>query len=201
MSSLWLQHRAKLVGGWKCTSWTIYSSDTQSKILSKPHGDNPLGRVQISPSGYLSAHLAIPDRMRPLPSGKPWSLAETEELAYVARGLAMYCGYLELFEDADGLFWKTKVEVSNDPSRIGGFEERRVRVLEDGGMELRPVNEIVLRVSSLERDVRDDLDVENDADSSQDGMRGKAVLTWERFDSFDVDSVGSSHSMTSENKL
>ena len=89
-------------------------------LISKPHGDNPLGRVLISPSGYLSAHIARADRLGSLPSGQPWQTGEDKEVAHVARGLSMYCGYLELFEDEGGLWWRTKVEVSSDPTRVEG---------------------------------------------------------------------------------
>jgi len=62
----------------------------------------------------------------------------------------MYCGYFELFEDEEGLGWRTRVEVSSDPGRVGGFEERRVGFeVEDGGrrmMVLRPTGDMVMEV-------------------------------------------------------
>ena len=63
----------------------------------------------------------------------------------------MYCGYFELFEDSEGLFWRTKVEISSDPGRVGEFEERRVSFVEEGGkklMVLRPTGEMTMEVSS-----------------------------------------------------
>lgn len=67
----------------------------------------------------------------------------------MARGLSMYCGWLELFEDDEGsLFWETRVEVSSDPNRKGGKEVRRVE-LRNGGrmMVLKPVRDMVMEVS------------------------------------------------------
>lgn len=119
------------------------------KLIAKPHGDNPLGRVLISPNGFLSAHIARPDRQGPLPSGNPWQTGEDKEVAHVARGLSMYCGYLELFEDDDGLYWQTKVECSSDPNRFGGLEVRRIEYFEEGGktfMVLQPKQDLILEV-------------------------------------------------------
>lgn len=125
-------------------------SGGERKLLAKPHGDKPLGRVSISQSGWLAAHLARPDRMKALPSGKPWQTAPDADIAHVARGLAMYCGYFQLFKDADGgLYWQTKVEVSTDPARIGGIEERKVILQEENGkqyMILEPKQDMLLDV-------------------------------------------------------
>ena len=150
-SDLWTAHRSTLAGVWKCISFEFYStSDPTGKPIAKPHGDHPLGRVQISPNRYLSAHVANPERMKgPIPSGKAWQEGEDAEVAHVARGCSMYCGYFELFEDEEGLYWRTKVEISSDPGRVGGFEERRVEFVEDGErrlMVLRPTGEMTMEV-------------------------------------------------------
>lgn len=152
--NIWPQHSSLISGLWTCTSYelhTIPTSPTTTPTIHHPHGPHPLGRVLISPSGFLSAHLANPARFAPLPSGAPWQTAPDAEVAHVARGLSMYCGYLELFEDAEGLFWETRVQVSSDPGRKGGLEVRRVEVGEgEGGkmvMTLRPVRDMVMEVS------------------------------------------------------
>jgi len=152
MSNIWPTHHAKLAGGWKCISFEVFNgASPNKKLVAKPHGDSPLGRVLISPSGYLSAHMAKPDRMQhPLPSSKPWQQGGDEEVAHVARGLSMYCGYLQLFEDEEGLYWQTRVEVCSDPARMGAIEERRVKYFEEGGkafMQLEPKNDMVMEVS------------------------------------------------------
>lgn len=159
--NIWPQYSALLAGGWTCISYELHTipSDPESQpTIHKPHGDVPLGRVLISPQGWLAAHIANPSRFGPLPSGEPWQAAPDNEVAHVARGLSMYCGYLKLYEDAEGLFWETRVEISSDPVRKGGLEVRRVQVeregvLSNGGrgvvMTLRPVRDMVMEVSTF----------------------------------------------------
>ncbi|KAK3722379.1 hypothetical protein LTR37_002370 [Vermiconidia calcicola] len=162
--SLWPQWRDKIAGGWKCITYEMFDgSGPDRKLTAKPHGDDPLGRVLISSNGFLSAHIARRDRMGALPSGNAWQLGEDKEVAHVARGLSMYCGYLELFEDEEGLFWKTKVEICSDPNRFGGFEERRIEYFEEDGkafMVLQPKQDMVL----------------------EDGTKTRAIIKWEKFE-------------------
>lgn len=151
MSELWLKYRDQLAGGWRCISYEIFDEDSpDAKLVSLPHGSSPIGRSYLSRNGYLSAHLATPSRMQFSESGVPWAKRSDAEIANVARGLSMYCGYLELFEDEKGLFWKTKVEVASDPTRVGGFQTRRVEYFENDGESIkvvRPMDPIVLEVS------------------------------------------------------
>lgn len=147
--NLWSRYSSILAGGWRCVSYHMYTSDDPSSrgLVAKPHGDDPLGRVLISPNGYLSAHIARRGRLGPLASGKQWIIGGDAEVAHVARGLSMYCGYMQLFEDEKGLYWHTKVEVSSDPARTGRVEERRVRLFEDA--EGKPVLELTPRQDML----------------------------------------------------
>lgn len=149
--NIWPQHRAKIAGGWKCIIYEMFdSSGPDKKLISKR--DNPLGRVLVSSNGYLSAHIALPERMGPLPSGKPWQIGEDKEVAHVARGLSMYCGYLELFEDEQGLWWQTRVEVCSDPNRVGGLEVRRLEYFEEDGkafMVLQPKQDLITEVCEV----------------------------------------------------
>ncbi|KAK5123976.1 hypothetical protein LTR85_002173 [Meristemomyces frigidus] len=165
--NIWPQHAAKLAGGWKCISFEVFNgTGPDKKLVAKPHGDKPMGRVIISRNGWLSALMARPERMaQPLPSGKTWQEGSDEEVAHVARGLSMYCGYLELFQDDDdgGLFWQTTVEISSDPNRKGGLEVTRVEYIEEGGkayMILQPKNDMVM----------------------EDGTKTRGVLKWEKFE-------------------
>ncbi|KAJ9602698.1 hypothetical protein H2200_012892 [Cladophialophora chaetospira] len=155
MSELWLEYRDRLAGGWKCISYEIYDgASPDAKVVSRPQGTNPMGRSYLSRHGYLAAHLATPDRMRASDTGMPWAKRSDAEIAHVARGLSMYCGYMELFKDEKGLFWKTKVEIASDPTRVGGFQTRRVELSEENGHAIkivRPVDPILLDVS--ERDL------------------------------------------------
>ena len=149
-TNIWDQWVDKIAGGWKCVTYEMFSTGPgERKLIAKPHGDDPLGLVIISRKGFLSAHIARRDRMGPLPSGKPWQLGEDKEVAHVARGLSMYCGYLELFEDDEGLWWQTKVEIASDPKRTGGYEVRRLKYFEEDGkpyMILQPKQDMLLEV-------------------------------------------------------
>jgi hypothetical protein len=152
-SDLWSAHRSALTGVWKCVSFEFHdTSGPEAKLIAKPHGDSPLGRVQISHNAYLSAHVVNPDRMKgPLPSGKTMQEGGDAEVAHVARGWSMYFGHFELFEDEEGLFWRTKVEISSDPGIVGGIQERRVGFEEVDGrrlMVLRPTGEMTMEVCS-----------------------------------------------------
>lgn len=155
-SDLWLKHRADLAGGWKCISYALYTTPRpgpNDKPISYPHGPTPNGRSYMSPEGYVSAHLANPTHLQEVQdknSSQPWSSRGDAEIARVARGLSMYCGWMELFEDEEGLYWKTKVEIASDPTRVGGFQTRRVEHFEEGGecyKVLRPEGAVVLEVS------------------------------------------------------
>lgn len=179
---LWSKHRDSIAGLWKCISYAFYdTSGSGRKLLNKPHGDDPLGRVQISRYRYLSAHIAMPDRMQdPLPSGKAWQIGDDAEVAYVARACSMYCGHFELFEDDEGLYWQTKVEISMDPSRIGGIEERKVEVFQEGGksyMILRPTRNMIMQVSTKTSGSASSL-----LTIWQDGGKATAELKWERIE-------------------
>ena len=154
-TNIWPEYRSKLAGVWKCISYEMFDgSGPDKKLIAKPHGDEPLGSASISPKGWLSAHIARRDRMGPLPSGNPWQTGEDKEVAFVARGISMYCGYLELFKDEEGLYWQTKVECASDPSRLGGLEVRRVSYSEENGkayMVLQPKQDLILEVSATRR--------------------------------------------------
>lgn len=153
--NLWPKYASKLAGGWRCVAYHMYDSDDPAtrKLIAKPHGDEPLGRVLISPNGYLSAHIARKARLGPLPSGKQWQVGEDKEVAHVARGLSMYCGYMCLYEDDKGLYWQTSVDIASDPARSGGIEERRVRLFEDAEgkpvLELSPRQDMLTDVSAI----------------------------------------------------
>jgi hypothetical protein len=164
--NVWSQYKDKLSGGWKNTSFELFDSDGPEKqLVAKPHGDNPLGRVLISPNGWLAAHMATPQRMVPTQSSPDFQLASDEEVAYIARGISMYCGYIELFkeEESGELWWETRVEIASDPNRIGSIQKRMLKYTEEGGrayMELRPEKDMVC----------------------DDGTRARAVLKWEKFE-------------------
>lgn len=150
-------YQAQLSGSWKLFSYLRYKD---GQVIAKPHGDNPLGYVQISPEGYLSAHLANPARIKPPHPDRKWDDHSDAEIADYYRSVAMYCGQMQLFRDAEGLFWKTKVDIASDPTRIGGEQLRRVTLGEEDGIPivtLQPVNaefnQVCVRETALLRRV------------------------------------------------
>lgn len=124
---LWTLYSPLISGGWKCLSFNLFSKSHPPKLLAQPHGATPLGRLYISPRGWLAVHLAaVPDR--DVASDK-----KKEDHVNVNGGLAMYCGYLKLNRrsgeeggEEGELYWRTVVEVSSDSNLIGGVQERKV---------------------------------------------------------------------------
>lgn len=99
-------------------------------------------------------------------TGSQWRESADADIAKVARGLAMYCGYLELYEggEAEGLWWATRCDVSVDPNRIGRLEKRKAKYFQEGGKEymiLQPFGD--------------------ELTPNADHVR--AVLKWEKFES------------------
>lgn len=125
---LWTLYSPLISGGWKCLSFNLFSKSHPPKLLAQPHGPTPLGRLYISPRGWLAVHLAaVPDRDVAGDTKKK----EDHGNVNVNAGLAMYCGYLKLYRrgEDDGqeeLYWRTVVEVSSDSNLIGGVQERKV---------------------------------------------------------------------------
>lgn len=126
--NLWTLYSPLISGGWKCLSFNLFSKSHPPKLLAQPHGATPLGRLYISPRGWLAVHIAaVPDR--DVASDK-----KKEDHVNVNGGLAMYCGYLKLYRRGGGgedngeeeLYWRTVVEVSSDSNLIGGVQERKV---------------------------------------------------------------------------
>lgn len=127
---LWTLYSPLISGGWKCLSFNLFSKSHPPKLLAQPHGPTPLGRLYISPRGWLAVHIAaVPDR--DVASDKKKDEEENHVNVNVNAGLAMYCGYLKLYRrrEDDGqeeLYWRTVVEVSSDSNLIGGVQERKV---------------------------------------------------------------------------
>lgn len=134
------EYQTRLAGTWELYLYLQYKD---GQVVGKPHGEHPLGIAQISAEGYSSSHLADPNRLNIPRSDRAWSAHSDTEIAHYSRGMSMYCGQIELFKDDQGLFWKTKVDIASDPSRIGGEQVRRVVLGEEDGrhfMTLQPLN-------------------------------------------------------------
>ncbi|KEF52002.1 uncharacterized protein A1O9_11992 [Exophiala aquamarina CBS 119918] len=156
------KHGKLLSGTWALISWEMFDSEEDDKtLLSKPHGDSPLGRVVISQSGYLSAILVPPMVMSQLASDD-WQLASDDDVLRIGRSFTSYCGPITLFERDDGGFlWHTTVEIAHNPNWIGKPQTRRVDHSVEGGadyMTLRPNKEYTLK----------------------DGRKARGILKWQK---------------------
>ncbi|EXJ80344.1 hypothetical protein A1O1_08488 [Capronia coronata CBS 617.96] len=153
MTNVFKKHRDKLAGAWSLVSWEMYDAEgPEKKLVSRPHGDKPLGKVVISQSGYLCAILVKPASLTPLQSDD-WSKASDEEVLRIGRNLTSYAGPMDLHETKDGgLLWHTTVEIANNPNWIGKLQTRRAEYSEQDGvayMTLRPVKAYVHKVGLL----------------------------------------------------
>lgn len=153
MANLFEKHHDKLTGVWSLITCEMYDGEgPDKKLLWKPHGDEPLGKVVISKSGYLLATLVPPAVMTPLASDE-WTEASDEDVLRIGRRLTTYGGPMVLHEREDGGFiWYTTVEVAHNPNMIGKQQIRRADFEEQDGtayMTLRPVKEYILRVRGL----------------------------------------------------
>ncbi|KAI1612124.1 Lipocalin-like domain-containing protein [Exophiala viscosa] len=155
------KHSDKLAGVWNLISFEMFDMDNPHKVLHKPHGDEPLGKVVISTSGYLSAILRSPLDMKPLENDE-WIKASDEEVLHAVRSLSCYAGPMTLLEREDGGFlWHTQVEISHNPNWIGKAQTRNADYSEEDGqayMTLRPVTPYSLK----------------------DGRKTRPVLKWKK---------------------
>ncbi|KAL2428975.1 hypothetical protein ABEF95_010927 [Exophiala dermatitidis] len=150
MTNVFEKHRDKLAGVWALTSWEMYDSEgPEGKLVSRPHGDNPLGKVVISQSGYLSAILVTPSCLTPPLPSDDWSQASDEAVLRIGRNLTTYAGPMEVHErdnNSGELLWHTTVEIAHNPNWIGKPQTRLAKYSEEDGvlyMTLRPVKPYV----------------------------------------------------------
>lgn len=153
MTNVFEKHRDKLAGVWTLISWEMYDSEgPEGKLVSRPHGDKPLGKVVISQSGYLSAILVTPSCLTPPLPSDDWSQASNEDVLRIGRNLTTYAGPMEVHErdnNSGELLWHTTVEIAHNPNWIGKHQTRLARYSEEGGvlyMTLRPVKPYVHKV-------------------------------------------------------
>ncbi|KIW75762.1 hypothetical protein Z517_10505 [Fonsecaea pedrosoi CBS 271.37] len=140
MTNVFDKHKDKLSGVWTLLSADMYDSEgPDRKLLGRPFGDNPLGRVVISASGFLLATLVQPPGLEPLESAEPTDA----ELVRIGRSLSSYGGFMTLSEQDDGsLLWHTQVEVASNPNWIGKPQTRVARFSSDGGAEYMTLNPV-----------------------------------------------------------
>jgi hypothetical protein len=175
MADIFPQHASKLAGVWEMLSYDMYDGFGPDKeLLGKRHGDKPFGRVVITSTGYISAHLTPLEKAQPLETNdtpqKAWQAALNDEVARIARPYSAYAGTLKLFErdeedkkDGNGEWeWECVTEIALNPNLIGTKQYRRV-TLEEGSdgklyLTLSPRNYLV----------------------QEDGSKVVGVLRWEK---------------------
>lgn len=136
-----------IIGTWQLISWQYFRDEAATQFLMNHGRLNPLGRLTFTSDGYMSAILTDPARA--IPPDTPFRFAPDRDVANIARALTSYCGQYRLFEKEGETRLSTDVEVSLDPSWIGGAQERKVGFGELGGKKtliLRPVQAIPLKV-------------------------------------------------------
>ena len=150
MTNVFEKHKSRLVGVWSLVTAHMYDSEgPDRKLLSKPYGDDPQGKVVLSSSGFLLATLISPPGLEPLESDD-WVAATDEEVLRVGRSLTSYGGFMSVEEQDDGsLLWQTKVEIASNPNWIGKPQIRVARFSEEDGqayMTLNPVKWYTMKV-------------------------------------------------------
>ena len=150
MANVFEKHKSKLVGVWSLYSAEMFDSEgSDRKLVLKPYGDDPQGKVVVSSSGFLLATLVSPNGLEPLASND-WALSTDEEVLRVGRNLTTYGGFMTVQEQDDGsLLWHTKVEIANNPNWVGKPQIRVARFREENGeayMTLNPVKWYTLKV-------------------------------------------------------
>jgi len=108
-----------LVGTWKLKSFEMKASDGSSLY---PFGKDALGYLLFSAEGYLMATISAANRKN-FASLDPMK-ASLEEKASAEETFLSYCGPCEVEKDK----WRTKVELSSVPNRVGGYEERQYKI-------------------------------------------------------------------------
>jgi len=178
MTDIFPQHASKLAGVWEMRSYDLYDSfGPHKKFLARRHGDSPFGRVVITSTGFLSAHLTPPAAAKPLGTGtegitpqQAWQQATDEEVAQIARPYSAYAGTLKLFErdeeakkdEAGEWEWECVTEIALNPNLIGTKQYRRV------SMEEGADGRLFLTLSPRNHLVR------------EDGTKVVGVLKWEK---------------------
>ncbi|KAF4634560.1 hypothetical protein G7Y89_g3541 [Cudoniella acicularis] len=133
--------KEQILGTWKLTSFDLVTDEAHgSKQVGQPLGPTPLGRITFNSDGFMSCLLTHPDNTKPL--GGPWQLASDEDISFVARTMAAYCGPYKVFSEEGEIRLSTDVEIALDPSWIGSPQVRRVTLRKEAGkgiLVLRPV--------------------------------------------------------------
>lgn len=139
-----------VVGIWQLLSVEMHRADNpHGPPVRLPLGSNVLGRIIFTPDGFMSGLLTSKDSADPKKLSKKWASAPDAEIASIARSLVAYCGYYRLYEEDGVPLIVVDIDISLDPTWIGGPQVRRWNVREEGGkttMVLQPVKDLELPV-------------------------------------------------------
>jgi len=110
---------SRLVGAWKLLSWQIFGADPGK--ITEPFGAEPIGLLQYTPDGWMSAAIGRNDRS-PLPTGVSPRKMQPELLADAYRTFFHYAGRWRIQGDAV----IHSVELSLNPNLVGTDQVRQM---------------------------------------------------------------------------
>jgi hypothetical protein len=131
-NSVW---RDQLLGVWKLLSVDLINEDRHP--IAQPMGSNPLGRLVVSPEGYVSVLVTNPDLGREaFKDGVEWRQATDTAIATVARAATSYSGPFYFSSEVGTPIFITKVEAALDPNWIGTDQAREFSFREENGKKI-----------------------------------------------------------------
>jgi hypothetical protein len=110
---------ARLIGAWNLVSWQIFSQNSSS--ASEPFGPTPVGLLQYSENGWMSAAVSFPDRVNH-PAGVSPRRMQPDLLANSYRSYFHYAGLWHI----DGDCVIHSVRLSLNPNMIGSEQVRQM---------------------------------------------------------------------------
>lgn len=114
--------RERLVGAWKLASYQELPVDGVDPV--EPLGHHPEGIILYTPDGYMSAHIARPDR--PAFVSEDWFAGTLAEYQAEATSYIAYSGPFHVNEEAGTV--THEVFVSLFPNWSGSTQTRRVEL-------------------------------------------------------------------------
>lgn len=110
----------RLPGAWKLLSWQIFGSEPDS--ITEPFGSKPVGLLQYTPDGWMSAAICRPDRPL-LPTGIGPKHMAAEPLADSWRSYFHYAGRWRI----EGDVVIHSVELSLNPALVNTDQVRQMQ--------------------------------------------------------------------------
>ena len=110
---------ARLVGAWNLLSWQIF--DDATLPAAEPFGPSPVGLLQYSDNGWMSAAVSFPNRTSH-PAGISPRRMQADLLADSYRSYFHYAGHWRIEDDCV----IHTVRLSLNPNMIGSEQVRRM---------------------------------------------------------------------------